>query len=50
MWGETYREKMRYGYARISSDDQNLARQRVALAREECGQIIEETESGVKAP
>ncbi len=41
--------KMRYGYARISSDDQNLDRQRVALARENCGQVIEETESGVKA-
>src|SRR3954451_12926533 len=49
MEGERCREKMRYGYARISSDDQNLDRQCIALAREECGQIIEETESGVKA-
>ena len=40
---------MRYGYARISSDDQNLDRQRAALGREECGQVVEETESGLKA-
>lgn len=40
---------MRYGYARISTDDQNLDRQRAALGREECGQVIEETGSGVKA-
>lgn len=40
---------MRYGYARVSSDDQNLDRQRVALAREDCAQVIEETQSGVKA-
>lgn len=40
---------MRYGYARISTDDQNLDRQRAALAREECAQVIEETESGVRA-
>lgn len=40
---------MRYGYARVSSEDQNLDRQRVALAREGCGQVIEETGSGVKA-
>lgn len=41
--------KMRYGYARVSSDDQNLDRQRLALAREDCAQVIEETMSGVKA-
>ena len=40
---------MRYGYARVSSDDQNLDRQRIALAREACDQVIEEMESGVKA-
>lgn len=40
---------MRYGYSRISTDDQNLDRQRVALAREECAEVIEETGSGVKA-
>ena len=40
---------MRYGYARVSTDDQNLDRQRIALAREECGEVIEETQSGVKA-
>lgn len=40
---------MRYGYARISADDQNLDRQLVALAREDCAQVIEETGSGVKA-
>ncbi len=40
---------MRYGYARISTDDQNLDRQRVALGREACSEVIEETQSGVKA-
>ncbi len=40
---------MRYGYARISTDDQNLERQRVALAAQGCAQVIEETGSGVKA-
>lgn len=49
MEGERYREKMRYGYARISADDQNLDRQRVAMTRAECAQVIEETGSGVKA-
>ncbi len=38
---------MRYGYARVSSDDQNLDRQRIALAREECAEVIEEKKSGV---
>ena len=37
---------MRYGYARVSSDDQTLARQRHALAVEGCDQVVE---SGVKA-
>ena len=40
---------MRYGYARVSSDDQNLDRQRIALAREQCDEVIEEAQSGVKA-
>ena len=40
---------MRYGYARISTDDQNLDRQRIALAHETCHEVIEETQSGVKA-
>ena len=40
---------MRYGYARISSDDQCLDRQRTTLARELCDQVIEETGSGVTA-
>lgn len=39
---------MRYGYARISTDDQNLDRQRVALDCEACQEVIEETQSGVK--
>lgn len=41
--------EIRYGYARISTDDQNLDRQRVALGREGCDEVIEETQSGVKA-
>lgn len=49
MRGERCGEKMRYGYARISTDDQNLDRQRVALGREACSEVIEETQSGVKA-
>ncbi len=40
---------MRYGYARVSSDDQNLDRQRIALAREECAEVVEEKKSGVTA-
>jgi DNA invertase Pin-like site-specific DNA recombinase len=40
---------MRHGYARVSTDDQNLARQRQALTAIGCDQIIEEVESGVKA-
>lgn len=44
VWG-----KVRYGYSRIWTDDQNLDRQRVALAREDWADVIEETGSGVKA-
>lgn len=40
---------MRYGYARISTEDQNLDRQRIALGHEDCQEVIEETQSGVKA-
>lgn len=40
---------MRYGYARVSTDEQNLARQRASLALAECDQVVEEVESGVKA-
>ena len=40
---------MRYGYARVSTDDQNLDRQRIALDREECAEVIEEKKSGVTA-
>lgn len=40
---------MRYGYARVSGEDQNLARQRAALDAAGCAQITEEVQSGVKA-
>jgi DNA invertase Pin-like site-specific DNA recombinase len=40
---------MRIGYARVSADDQNLDRQRAALASAGCDQLVEEVESGVKA-
>ncbi len=40
---------MRIGYARVSTEDQNLARQRAALEAAECAEIVEEVESGVKA-
>ena len=40
---------MRVGYARVSTDDQNLDRQRAALAEAGCAEVIEEIESGVKA-
>ena len=40
---------MRVGYARVSTDDQNLDRQRVALAAAGCDNVVEEVESGVKA-
>jgi len=42
-------EEMRCGYARVSSEEQSLARQRSALGAAECDQIIEEVQSGVKA-
>ena len=40
---------MRYGYARVSTDDQHLDRQRHALEAQGCAPIVEEVESGVKA-
>lgn len=40
---------MRYGYARVSTDEQNLGRQRAALALAGCDQVVEEVGSGVKA-
>lgn len=40
---------MRYGYARVSTDDQSLARQRHALTEAACDQITEEVQSGVRA-
>lgn len=40
---------MRYGYARVSTEDQSLARQQAALALAGCDQVVEEVESGVKA-
>jgi DNA invertase Pin-like site-specific DNA recombinase len=40
---------MRYGYARVSTDDQSLARQRSQLSAIGCDQVIEEVQSGVKA-
>ena len=40
---------MRYGYARVSTEEQSLGRQRSALGDAGCDQIIEEVQSGVKA-
>ena len=40
---------MRIGYARVSSDDQNLNLQRDALKKAKCERIYEEKESGGKA-
>lgn len=40
---------MRYGYARLSTDDQHLDRQLHVLAAQGCATTVEEVESGVKA-
>jgi len=40
---------MRYGYARVSTDEQSVARQRIALGDAGCDQITEEVQSGVRA-
>ncbi|PJN93082.1 hypothetical protein CNY89_23900, partial [Amaricoccus sp. HAR-UPW-R2A-40] len=37
------------GYARVSTDDQHLDRQRHLLEAQHCDRIVEEVESGVKA-
>jgi DNA invertase Pin-like site-specific DNA recombinase len=42
-------EEMRYGYARVSSEEQSLARQRSQLSAAGCDQFVEEIQSGVKA-
>ena len=39
---------MRIGYARVSSDDQNLDLQRDALQKSGCERVYEEKESGGK--
>ena len=39
---------MRYGYARVSSEEQSLARQRSQLSAAGCDQFVEEVQSGVK--
>lgn len=40
---------MRHGYACVSTDEQSLSRQRIALNAVGCDHIVEEIESGVKA-
>ena len=40
---------MRYDYALISKDDQNLERQQDAFDREACSKAIKEAGSGVKS-
>ena len=40
---------MLIGYARVSSDDQNLNLQKDALTRAGCERILEDRQSGAKA-
>ena len=40
---------MLIGYARVSTDDQNLDLQRDALTQAGCPKLYEDTESGAKA-
>lgn len=38
----------RIGYARVSTDDQNLAIQKTSLEKDKCGIVFEEKKSGIK--